>query len=75
MELLPGTYNLSVGYRELYGIMLITSKENQSISFKAEAGHIYLLTAESKKSIEGVWSIPKVMDVTPNVEKKEKYSF
>jgi hypothetical protein len=75
IELLPGTYNLAVGYRELYGNILISSRENQTISFKAEAGHIYLLTAESKKSIEGYWSIPKVIDVTPDVEKTEKYSF
>lgn len=75
IELLPGTYNLSVGYRELYGNILISSKENQALSFKAEEGHIYLLTAESKKSIEGYWFIPKVIDVTPDVEKKKEYSF
>jgi hypothetical protein len=75
IELLPGTYNLAVGYRELYGVTIYFSKNNQEVIFKAEAGHIYLLTAESRKSIEGVWSIPKVIDVTPDVEKKEKYSF
>ncbi|MBI5098474.1 MAG: hypothetical protein HZB30_04460 [Nitrospirae bacterium] len=75
IELLPGTYNLAVGYREVYGVIIYFSKDNKEVVFKAEAGHIYLLTAESKKSIEGVWSIPKVIDVTPDVEKNEKYSF
>ncbi|RJQ49597.1 MAG: hypothetical protein C4538_02010 [Nitrospiraceae bacterium] len=75
MELLPGAYDLAVGYREVYGVMIISSNKNQTVSFRAEAGHIYLLTAESRKSIEGFWSIPQVLDVTPDHEKKEEYSF
>ena len=64
MELLPGDYELEVGWRELYGSTLWYSKENQTVTFVAKPGHIYLLTIETKKFKERMWAMPRVIDLT-----------
>jgi len=72
MELMPGSYELELGWRYMYGSSIWYSTQNHILSFDAKPGHIYRLTVETKKFNEKMWAIPKVMDVTPgNRDRKE----